>query len=417
MEFPYTIIHLPARAKGPTPLIRGPKGLHEAPTDLLEDSERPTRLRVNRDETTPPPPPPPRLERAMLRRSEAGEVRGDPDRLVIPVMPLTLVGPDPTASDEALVDAADDGIPWGLRAVGADGSRFDGAGVRVAVLDSGLDLEHVAFAALRDEERIITRNFTLAADMSDATGHGTHCAGTICGGTVDGVRIGVAPRIDRLIVGKVLGPGSGTDILASAMMWAVAEMKADIVSMSLGLDFSGQIQSLIARDIPLAQATSMALEDYRDVLDTFRKLVDWLTCWDALIVAATGNESRRPAYTINVAPPAAVSSIVSVAALERRPKGLCVAPFSNTRPTVAAPGVNVRSARAGGGLVAKNGTSMAVPYVAGVAALWCQHLRQEQGELTRDAVRGKLVGSATLAGLHVDSRQSHDVGNGLVRVP
>ncbi len=416
MEFPYTIVHLPARAKAPTPVKKGSKHpINEGLTDLLVGLERSTHPLVNLKE----PASPLRLERAMLRRAEAGDERRDPDKLIMPVMPLILVGPDPTASDEALVDGADDAVPWGLRAVGADGSRFDGAGVRVAVLDSGLDLAHAAFVALNDEARIITRNFTTGApdDVHDATGHGTHCAGTICGGTVDGVRIGVAPGLERLIVGKVLGPGSSTDVLAKALQWAVAEMKADIVSMSLGLDFPGQIQSLIARDIPLAQATSMALEDYSDVLDTFRELVDWLTCWNALIVAATGNESRRPSYTINTAPPAAVASIVAVAALERHPSGLYVAPFSNTRPTVAAPGVNVRSARAGGGLVAKNGTSMAAPYVAGVAALWCQHLRQEQGELTRDAVRSKLVGAATLNGLHVDSRQSRDVGNGLVRAP
>ncbi|MCX4240845.1 S8 family serine peptidase [Paraliomyxa miuraensis] len=337
-------------------------------------------------------------------------------------MPLVHVGPEPTASNDAIVD--DDGTrrAWGLDAIGAGDSQYDGMGVRIAVLDSGIELDHAAFAWLRDEGRISCRNFTGGSpdDVRDQTGHGTHCAGTICGDDVDGARIGVARRPGRLLVGKVLGPGGGsTEVVIKGLLWAVMEKKADIVSMSLGIDFPGQVTKLVEQyKLPLPQATSMALEDYRHVLDGYRTIMEYLGVTSgALVVAATGNESNRPLYTINVSPPAAVARVVSVAAIERRASGLHVAPFSNTQPIVAAPGAHVRSAKIGGGLVSKNGTSMATPHVAGVAALWCQKLREHRDVLLPGELRDAVVSTATVASLHDSSRSSRDVGRGLVRSP
>ena len=64
------------------------------------------------------------------------------------------------------------------------------------------------------------RNFTTGSD-DDKDGHGTHCAGTIFGRDVDGLRIGVARGVDRAIIGKVLGPGGGASSdLADAITWA-----------------------------------------------------------------------------------------------------------------------------------------------------------------------------------------------------
>ena len=111
---------------------------------------------------------------------------------------------------------------------------------------------------------------------------------------------------------------------------------------------------------------------------------------------------------------------MSVAAVERHAGGLRVAPFSNTQPLVAAPGVAVRSAGAGtDGLVSRNGTSMAVPHVTGVAALWWEKLRQEGWDDTtiRDQVIARLSGRATTDPFEGTPPSPRDVGNGLVQAP
>ena len=133
---------------------------------------------------------------------------------------------------------------WGIKKLKADTSPFDGSGIKVAVLDTGIFPDHHAFQGLN----IIGRNFipTSSTDSTidpsnfrDEHGHGTHCAGTIAGRDVLGIRIGVAPGIETLIVGKVLGPQGGSSAaLLDAITWAISQ-GALIVSMSLGFDFVG----------------------------------------------------------------------------------------------------------------------------------------------------------------------------------
>ena len=369
----------------------------------------------------------PRAEVVELDRSDARDaLRDDKTLAVIPSIPIVLIRPVkdgqqdcPGCQEQVLGDDRDDAT-WGLEAIGALASNFAGAGVKVAVLDTGIDLQHPAFERLLEEGRIQRRNFTAGAadDVGDHDGHGTHCAATICGGVVDGVRLGVAPELSGLLVGKVLGPGAGgADRIGSALLWAT-ESGADVISMSLGYDFPGWVAKLVEDDdVPVQQATSMALEDYRQIIDGFREITDVLRQRGTLVVAATGNESCRPKYTINVAPPSAADGIVSVGAVARFADGLGVACFSNSRPAVVAPGVRVRSARLGGGLTESNGTSMATPHVAGIAALWHQALSEQNGHVTRDMMMAKLLGKATLDPLRNGSKRWQDVGSGLVQAP
>jgi subtilisin family serine protease len=123
-------------------------------------------------------------------------------------MPIALIEPVSSPGDRT-TGPAEAVAAWGIEAVGASTSPFTGKGVTVAVLDTGIDKGHPAFAGVE----ITGRNFTAGTpdDISDTNSHGTHCAGTIFGRAVAGTRIGVAPGVSRAVIGKVLGPGRGFD--------------------------------------------------------------------------------------------------------------------------------------------------------------------------------------------------------------
>ncbi len=331
-----------------------------------------------------------------------------------PVMPMKLIEPF------AVADAAshDPGPTWGVRAVGADTSPWTGDGVVVAVLDTGIDPTHPAFEGVQ----LVRRNLTGESD-DDTHGHGTHCAGTIFGRDVDGVRIGVAPGIRKALIGKVLGTGGGgSDQIVEAINWAVTE-GANVISMSLGIDFPGYVEHLEGRGIPTELATSMALEGYRANVDLFASIASLVSAQVAfgrntLLVAAAGNESRREVDTqfeIAVSPPAVAKGFVSVAALGQGPDGFSIANFSNTGARVAGPGVDIVSAKVGGGLRSMSGTSMATPHVAGVAALWAEKLAAAGG-LDARVLEARLTGMASAAGMKAGF-DPFDIGSGMVQAP
>lgn len=346
--------------------------------------------------------------------TDAADARRAPGVAVAPVLPMKLV--EPVSTLEATTPMTP-GSAWGVEAVGALESRFSGAGIRVAVLDTGIDASHEAFRGLR----VTQRNFTGEGD-GDRIGHGTHCAGTIAGRDVSGYRYGVAPGVDELLVAKVVGAdGGSTDALMKAMLWAL-ESGAHVMSMSLGLDFPGLVARWTDNGLALQPATSRALEGYRDSLRLFGRLADVIRAagpygHSALVIAATGNESQRGAavpYTIGVAPPAASEGFIAVGALRRTPDGaLDVADFSNVGASVAAPGVDILSAKAGGGFTVMSGTSTATPHVAGVAALWAESLLASTERIDVGLLLARLTGnSQELAGV-----AAVDAGAGLVRAP
>jgi subtilisin family serine protease len=332
-------------------------------------------------------------------------------------MPVVLMKPKPAAAEPTETTAA----AWGVEAVGALESPYTGAGVTVAVLDTGIDAGHDAFRG----KPVVQKDFTGEGD-GDGNGHGTHCAGTIFGGEVSGLRIGVAPGVQKALVGKVLdanGSGSTAQIL-DGLLWAVRE-GANVVSMSIGFDFPGLVRYLVEREgLAIEPATSQALSAYRENVRLFDALAELVRAHssmfsNAVLVAAAGNESERPTYEIATAPPAAADGFISVGALEKLAGPglrLGIASFSNALPVVSGPGVGIRSARAGGGLASLSGTSMATPHVAGVAALWLEQIRGTNPNAHIRQLEGRLIGSASLDNL-AEGEDRSDAGAGLVQAP
>ncbi len=251
---------------------------------------------------------------------------------------------------------------------------LDGTGVKVAVLDTGIDATHPDLA-----DRIAaTQNFTDAADADDTVGHGTHVASTIAGtGAASGGRYrGVAPGA-KLVIGKVCATDfcEESDILAG-MEWAAAQ--APVVNMSLGdIDMPGTD--------PLEQAVE-----------------DLTAAHGALFVIAAGNAGG----TATVGTPGTADAALSVGAVDRDDQ---LADFSSRgpragddaiKPDITAPGVEIVAARAahdeiGGpapvpGYSTLSGTSMATPHVAGAAAIVTQ---QHPGFSPRDR-KTLLMGAA-----------------------
>lgn len=307
---------------------------------------------------------------------------------------------------------------WGVQAVGADTSSCTGKGIVVAVLDTGIDASHPAFAGVE----VIQKDFTGEGD-GDQHGHGTHCAGTIFGRNVNSTRIGVAIGVKKALIGKVLGSnGGGSKGIINAIQWAM-QNGANVMSMSLGIDFPGLVRRLKDQGMSTEVATSIALEGYRTNVALFEKMAQLVQVSNGffqptVLIAAAGNESGRdqsPPFEIAVSPPAVSDGFISVAALGQKGQKFSVAPFSNMGAIVAGPGVSILSAKPGGGYATMSGTSMATPHVAGVAALWAEQIKNN-GVLSPNVLKARLIASGVTSGL-IAGFDPFDVGTGMVRAP
>ncbi|MET0422237.1 MAG: S8 family serine peptidase, partial [Actinoplanes sp.] len=245
-----------------------------------------------------------------------------------------------------------------------------GAGVDVAVLDTGIDAEHPDLAGRIES----TASFVPGEDVTDRHGHGTHVASTIAGTGAgsDGREKGVAPGAD-LEIGKVLDNGGGgqDSWIIAGMEWAARERKAKVVSMSLG-------------GAPT------------DGTDPMSAAVDQLSAeTGALFVIAAGNSG--PTET-TVGSPGAADAALTVGAVDADDH---LAEFSSRgprlvdsalKPEITAPGVDILAARSqysteGEGLYrTMSGTSMATPHVAGAAVLLAAQHPGWTGSQLKDAL-------------------------------
>jgi len=356
--------------------------------------------------------------------SDEGELRADPKNYAVADADTLFSLISPTASAVAdtntLKMAGMLRMPEGLLAVKAHTCPFSGQGVTVAVLDTGIDATHPAFKGKQFAMRDFTGEGVAVDDVTDSNGHGTHCAGTICGGEVNGVRVGVAPGVTKLCIAKVIGAnGASLDMLLKGLIWAVFQEKASVVSMSLGYDLPGNAARLINKfGMDAALATQQVLRKQSEIITAITTLRSFLESQstNVVFVAATGNESKRPKFALDASLPAAeLFSVGAVGMAGKVPNKWEVASFSNRRAQIVAPGVDVVSAAVGGGWATMSGTSMATPHVAGVAALWVEKLRNA-GELNvPDTVRSQLKSSAVRQPLVYTDVS--DIGVGMVQAP
>lgn len=279
---------------------------------------------------------------------------------------------------------ADAELTWGLQEVGVGRTSATGAGVRVAVLDTGFDVNHPDFA----NREVVTGSFVQGEDVQDGHGHGTHVIGTSCGPRqpAEGPGYGVAEGA-AIYAGKVLsneGSGSDGNILAG-ISWAISH-GCSVVSMSLG-----------APTQP-GQAFSEA----------FERVARRAMGKGTLIIAAAGNESQRSAGTVApVGHPANCPSIMAVGAIDTQRQ---IADFSCGtvdrvgQVDVVGPGVDVYSSAPGQQKYQKlSGTSMATPHAAGVAALFAERFPERAwglwARLSQSAARLPVPGTDSGAGV------------------
>lgn len=276
---------------------------------------------------------------------------------------------------------------WGLQATGAHISTATGAGLRIAVLDTGFFQPHPDFAG----RQVISATF-VGQPVQDGHGHGTHCIGTALGFRMmaGGVRRYGCARQGVILVGKVLSnAGSGADggILAG-INWAI-QNGARVISMSLGAP------------VVVGTPPTVAYENAgRAALNA-----------GSLIIAAAGNSGASPTQ-FPVGRPANSPSIMAVAAVDQN---LQRASFScrGVNPNggevnIAGPGVAVfSSTKMPARYAVFNGTSMATPHVAGIAAMWSQ----------RTGARGMALWNKLISTARPIGQLAQHVGRGLVQAP
>ncbi|MFI6645545.1 type VII secretion-associated serine protease mycosin [Streptomyces sp. NPDC050504] len=250
------------------------------------------------------------------------------------------------------------GRPWALQRVLLDELwlRSTGKGVRVAVIDSGVDAAHPQLAAAVDRSSGLNNLPRKLTDengaplprgkedgTTDTVGHGTKVAGIIAARPAKGTgMVGLAPDATVIPIQQNDAQGHGTaETLADAVRHAVRE-RADVINIS--------------------QDTAEAVKPAPALRRAVRAALDA----DVVVVASAGNDGLGG--NVKETYPASYEGVLAVAASDRNNER---APFSQSGEFVgvAAPGVDMVSTVPGGGHCADSGTSFAAPYVAGVAAL------------------------------------------------
>ena len=279
-----------------------------------------------------------------LPEAEIAKLRKDSKIAYIEENVIYSAVPEPPSGNEL-------GNSWGVAWIKADvahASGNRGAGIKVAVLDTGIDYTHAELAANYAGGYDFVFNDSDPFD-DNYFGHGTHVAGIVAAaGNGVGV-IGVAPEAELLAVKVLDGGGFGrVSWIIAGIEWAV-QQGADVINLSI------------------QGSHSQGLQDACDAAYNA----------GVLLVAAGGNSLAGGGP---VKYPAAYDSVIAATATDPSDQPGYFAPVG-TQLELAAPGVDVLSTVPGGGYDYLSGTSQASPHVAGVAALF---LASNTRDMNRD---------------------------------
>lgn len=277
---------------------------------------------------------------------------------------------------------------WGLDRTGVSKTTLTGKGVRVAILDTGIDLNHPDFS----NSSITTASFIEGESAKDGNGHGTHCAGIIIGPkeTLLNQRYGVSSEVE-LYAGKVLknSGAAHSRYVFEGIEWAL-ENNCRVISISLG----NRIRRGVSYSLSFEKAAQVAAEK------------------GAIIIASAGNDSfRHLQRLLPVSEPANCPSIMAVGAInedsEMYNRSNAAINMEGGSIDLVAPGVAIQSCYTNGVPYKKlSGTSMATSFVAGIAAQYIEAFPNK----TPQEIRSLLNQNARSLALN-----SKDMGAGLVQ--
>ena len=274
---------------------------------------------------------------------------------------------------------------WGLPAIGAPAAwdrTWGGSSVVIAVIDSGVDLSHPDLVG-----RIVPGGWDYVEDDAvpqDGLGHGTHVAGIVAATANNGVLgSGTAPGCGILPMRVLSSSGSGNTFDLGDAIYDATDAGVDVINMSLGS------------------------RDYDEYLSD---AVAYAVAHDVVVVAAAGN--CYPTRLSNVEYPAREPGVIAVGAIDDDVPYV-IASFSQDGADldVVAPGVNIYSTyptALGSSWAYMSGTSMATPFVSGVAAL----MRTVKPTATYTGITAALTGTAVDLGT---AGRDNTFGYGLIQ--
>lgn len=259
---------------------------------------------------------------------------------------------------------------WGYQKVNACAPRISGntgAGVRLAVIDSGILSSHEDFNSANIDTGYNVFNDSF--NVQDTLGHGTQVSGIIAAQVNNGIGIaGITPDVTLVPIKVFEGKTTSLDLLLKGLEKAI-ELQCDVINMSLGTSEETDAEKMTA---------------------IFQPMIEKATAKNIFLIAAVGNEHDKEKETDFLSYPAALDQVVGVGAVDQNN---VVGDFSqrNSSVFVCAPGVNISTTtNLQSRYVYAGGTSFSCPFIAALAAA----AKQADPDLTFAQFQEYLIASA-----------------------